>query len=205
MKSKSQFNIRLSSDGDCIDEKTSIEKNIPQSQHNQIYFYEDVTTDSSFRLNKTIDEITKNLQVSSIQMDIPFDALNINLYINSCGGEIFGALSTIDRIKLNKIKIHSYVEGIAASAATLLSVVAHTRYIRKNSVMLIHQLSSENWGTYREIKDEVKNLDALMDTIKNIYLNHTKMTETYLNDLLNHDIYLKSQECLELGLVDFII
>jgi ATP-dependent protease ClpP protease subunit len=138
-------------------------------------------------------------------MDIPVDALNINLYINSCGGEIFGALSTIDRIKSNKIKIHSYVEGIAASAATLLSVVAHKRYIRKNSMMLIHQLSSENWGTYREIKDEVKNLDALMDTIKNIYLNHTKMTETYLNDILNHDIYLKSHECLELGLVDFII
>jgi ATP-dependent protease ClpP protease subunit len=121
MKSKSQFNIRLS-DGDFVEEKNSIEKSVSQSQHNQIYFYEDVTTDSSFRLNKAIDETTKNLQLSSIQMDIPFDALNINLYINSCGGEIFGALSTVDRIKSNKIKIHSYVEGIAASATWVFAL-----------------------------------------------------------------------------------
>jgi ATP-dependent protease ClpP protease subunit len=71
--------------------------------------------------------------------------------------------------------------------------------------MLIHQLSSENWGTYREIKDEVKNLDVLMNTIKNIYLTHTKMTESYLNDILNRDIYLDAEECLKNGLVDFIV
>lgn len=171
---------------------------------NQIYFYDDVTKQSIYNLNKSLDAVTKNLLSISLAYNLKETPV-IELYIDSYGGELSTALNSADRIKNNKIPVHSYVEGVAASAATLLSVVAHKRYMRKNSMMMIHQLSSEIWGNFAAIKDEVGNLELLMDILKKIYLEHTKFTKEELDNLLKHDIYLNAEQCLEKGLIDFII
>ena len=52
--------------------------------------------------------------------------------------------------------------------------------------MLIHQLSSGMWGKYEELKDDMKNNDLLMQTIKNIYLKHTKVPKKKLTTLLKN-------------------
>ena len=70
------------------------------------------------------------------------------------GGSVFAGLSIIDTIISNPIPVVSIVEGSAASAATLISVVCSERQIRPNSFMLIHQMSSGFWGKMEEIKDE---------------------------------------------------
>lgn len=171
---------------------------------NQIYFYDDVTKQSIYNLNKSLDAVTKNLLSISLAYNLKETPV-IELYIDSYGGELSTALNSADRIKNNKIPVHSYVEGVAASAATLLSVVAHKRYMRKNSMMMIHQLSSEIWGNFAAIKDEVGNLELLMNILKKIYLEHTKFTKEELDNLLKHDIYLNAEQCLEKGLIDFII
>lgn len=173
-------------------------------QSNQVYFYDDVTRTSIFNLNRNLDVVSKSLQFVAINYNLPAVPA-IDLYINSEGGEVFSAFSAVDRIKASKVPIHSYIEGIAASAATLLSVVAHKRYIRKNSFMLIHQLSSGFWGNFAEFKDEVQNLELMMNYIKKIYLAHTKFTKEELDNILNRDIYLDAEQALEKGLVDEII
>lgn len=175
-----------------------------QIPSNQVLFYDDVTNDSIFNLNRNIDSVSKTMQLLKINYNLQA-VPPVDILINSAGGEIFSAFSTVDRIISSKVPIHTYVEGVAASAATLLSVVGHRRFIRKNSFMLIHQLSSEIWGNFEQIRDETKNLEMVMKYIKKIYLDHTKISEKELTEMLKHDRYMDADECLSYGLVDEII
>ncbi len=175
-----------------------------QLNSNELYLYSDISRESIFVLNKELNDMERNLKMLQItyKMKEP-----LPIYINICtdGGEIFPALSAVDRIKSSTIPVYSVVEGSVASAGTLISVVAHRRFIRKNAFMLIHQVNGGIWGTYSEVKDENKNMQLLMNIIKNIYLKHSKFKEKELNSLLKHDLYLTAEECLKYGLVDEII
>ena len=71
--------------------------------------------------------------------------------------------------------------------------------------MLIHQLSSAIWGKYSEVQDEMKNMDMMMDIVKDIYGKYTKVPMEKIDELLKHDIYWKAEECLKYGLVDEIL
>ena len=106
----------------------------------------------------------------------------------------------IDTITNNKVPIYSIIEGSAASAGTLISVVAKKRFISKNAFMLIHQLSSVCWGKMSEIEDEFENLQELTEKIKNIYSENTKIPKKELNKLLQHDLWLNSSKSLKYGL-----
>ena len=167
---------------------------------NHIYFYGNVNTKNAVRINTSIRDITKKLL--SVQSDFNVGNLNIYLHINSFGGSVFAGLSIIDTIISNPIPITSIVEGSAASAATIISVVCSERIIRPNSFMLIHQLSSGFWGKMEEIKDEFINLKKLTKKIKSIYKEHTTIEKEQLKGLLKRDLWLDSKECLEYGLVD---
>jgi len=171
---------------------------------NQIFFYDDVTKLSIYALNRQLDIASKTVQVLKINYNLK-ETPPIDLYVGSDGGEVFSAFSAVDRIKSSIVPVHSYVEGMAASAATLLTVCAHKRFIRKNGFMLIHQVRGGLWGPFEEIKEEVKNLELIMSYIRTIYLQHTKFTESDLDDLLKQDLYLDANDCLKYGLVDEIV
>ena len=172
--------------------------------NNDLYFYSDVNNESCFLLNKSISDLSRQLLISQITFNLQTPP-PINLYINSDGGELFGALSIVDLIKTNKVPVHSYVEGLVASASTLISISCHKRFIRKNSIMLVHQIRSWFGGTYENFVDENKNLELLTNTVKNLYLQNTKFKEDTLNELLKRDIYLNADEAIKYGLADEII
>ena len=130
---------------------------------------------------------------------------SIFLHINSYGGSVFAGLAAVDYIKNSKIPVCSIVDGCAASAATLMSVVAEERKIHENSFMLIHQLSSGMWGKYEELKDDMKNSEVLMNTIKKIYENHTTIPKSKLDQILKRDLWFNAKTCLKYGLVDEIL
>ena len=172
---------------------------------NHIYFYCSVNKKNILKLITSIKDITIKLKTMEFKYDIT--DLKIYLHINSYGGSVFAALSAIDTIMKNKIPIISIVEGGAASAATLISVVCSERKITPNSYMLVHQLSSGFWGKMEEIKDEYINLKKLMKTLTRIYKKHTSIDDsddTTVKDLLKRDLWLNSNECLKYGMVDLI-
>lgn len=194
----------MSEEVDLDQDQSKTSKESLNISSNQIFFYDDVTRQSIYTLNRQLDTTAKSIQLLKIHYNLPV-VPSIELYVNSEGGEVFSAFSAVDRITSSPIPIHSYVEGFCASAATLLSVCAHKRYIRQNGFMLIHQLSGGVWGSFEVIQEESKNMELLMKYIKRIYLKHTKIPETDLNEMLKHDTYLSADECLKYGLVDKIV
>ena len=128
----------------------------------------------------------------------------IYLHINSFGGSVFSAFSVIDTIKNMKVPVVSIIEGAAASAATLISVMCDYRIIYKTSYMLIHQLSSGSWGKMNELEEEMENLKELMNSIKTIYKENTNIPRGEISEILKHDLWWNADICLAKGLVDEI-
>ena len=173
-----------------------------ESHDNVIMFYGEVNEENAKSLNKALRQMDKDLQVVKVKYGVE---VPIKLYISSYGGSIFAGFSTVDTIKSLGTPVHSYIDGAAASAATLISVVADKRFIHRNSFMLIHQLSSMMWGKYEEFKDEMENLDLLMARIKEIYKEHCTIPKKELTEVLKHDLWLDSAKCVKWGLVDEIV
>ena len=122
------------------------------------------------------------------------------------GGDLFSGFAAVDTIETIKTPIHTYVQGSVASAATLMSICGKKRFMYKNSLMLIHQISSSMlYGKYHEFLDEVENQNLLMEKVKDIYKKKTKLKEKQLNEMLQHDLWLTADQCLEFGLIDKIL
>jgi len=172
------------------------------TEKNHIYFYGDVNTENCLKLNQEILNMTRNLQKYSL--DYNTEPPKIFLHINSYGGELLAGFSSVDVIKYNKIPIVTIIEGCAASAATLISVVGSERYISPHAYMLIHQLRGGMWGKFEEMEEDLENSERFMKMIYDIYLKHTKLKKKELKKILKKDAWWDSETCKVKGLVDGI-
>jgi len=172
-------------------------------QDNKIYFYSGVNRNACSELNKKMSEL--EAKAITLSNTIGVSPPSIKLFINSGGGSIVAGISSMDTILRSKVPVHTYVDGFSASAATFMTVVGGHRLMSRNSYMLVHQLSTQFWGTYSNFEDEKQNLDLMMKNIKNIYKEHTKIPMKKLNEILKHDLMWDAKTCLEYGMIDEII
>ena len=87
---------------------------------NHIYYYTEVSKSSVLELNKSLKAVAAdNLHTANV-LEIPTP--DIKLHINSPGGSLFDGLAAVDYVRRSKAPVHSIIEGMAASAATLISV-----------------------------------------------------------------------------------
>lgn len=172
--------------------------------NNRIYFYSEISREHILTLNKALREKSSEYIRQQIILDLE-QIIPIYLHINSYGGSVVSGLSGMDNILLSKSPIYTIVDGVSASAATLLSLVGKKRFITKNSVMLIHQISSMHWGKYNELKDEMENTEMFMSKLKEIYGKYTKIPLEKLDEILKHDLYFDAETCLKYKMVDKII
>jgi ATP-dependent protease ClpP protease subunit len=172
--------------------------------NNNIYFYGPITAESCKELDNALIELDKNSKIFSDNFNI--NPPPINLHIQSEGGSLMNTFYVLDLINSLETPVYTYVDGYVASAGSLISVMGKKRYMTKNSFIMIHQLSSSlGEGKFNDLDDNMDNLNKFMETIRNIYLEKTKIPIDNLNDILEHDLWMNSKESLEYGLVDYII
>ena len=195
---KLSTNPNLSSKSEDSEDDSSVE-----TSGSKVFFYSEVSRDSVLTLNKQLIELSNKLlnAANVYEMPVPY----IKLHINSGGGSLLDGFAAVDYIKACKAPVHSIIDGSAASAATLMSVVAAKRSMHKHSFMLIHQLSGGAWGKYEDMVDDFKNSTLFMDTINQVYTDHTKIPLKTLKEILKRDIWFDAKTCLKYGLVDEII
>ena len=181
----------------------STDNNVVEFLHNRIYFYSGVTRPKILALNKGIFSL--NVNMLSKTGPLEYEPPPIVLHINSYGGSVFAGLAAVDYIKNSKIPVNTIIDGCAASAATLMSCVGAHRQMNRNACMLVHQLSGMMWGKFQEMQDDMQNSEMLMEKIKNIYREHTKIPKKEMDNILKHDIWWEAEKCLQYGLIDEII
>lgn len=175
-----------------------------RSSENVVYFYSEVNSFSCAEASRILSDVDLKLQYAKNVVGENY-VPTIHLRVNSGGGNLLDGLALLDRIRTLKSEVHTYVEGGVASAATFLTVVGKRRYIGKHSMMLIHQLSAFNSGNFEQLEDGQINYRRFMGIIKDVYKEYTKIPMKKLDEILKHDIWLSSKECLEYGLVDEIL
>jgi ATP-dependent protease ClpP protease subunit len=173
---------------------------------NHVYFYSDVNSDRTLQLVQMLREKDAALRGEAIARGMEnMPPTPIWLHVNSYGGSLFTAFSVADQISMLKSPIYSVVEGICASAATLISLSCAKRYILPNSFMLIHQLSSFMWGTHQQFKDEMEVQNKLMTRLVKFYASKSKLTDDEIRTMLTRDYWMDAEETLKHGLVDEIL
>ncbi len=171
---------------------------------NHIYFYADVDSDRCLDLMRNIRRADAELRNERISRSLPddFPQTPIYLHIHSGGGNAFMGLAMIGQLQSIKTPIYSIVEGLSASAATLISMACTKRLILPNSFMLIHQLSSVHWGTHESFEDELALQNKIMDKLAGFYAQHSQLTDDQVREMLKRDTWMDENEAIEKGLAD---
>lgn len=178
-----------------------IEKYIYTSRFNHVYLYGPITNESVLEISTRINFLNK----AENDRGVYVKPKAIVVHINSPGGKLAAGIALMNIIHNSRIPIITFVEGMAASAATFVLVIAKYRLIAPEAVVLIHQLSASQGGQYEEITFQAKVSDELMNIMTKFYTNYTKIPEKKLKEVLRHDIYFNSNECLEYGIVDKVM
>jgi ATP-dependent protease ClpP protease subunit len=168
-----------------------------------VYFSGDICEKSSILLIENIESAKKDSLEYSIKLGV--QPKEINLYLNSNGGEVASSFSLVNYIKNSNVPVFTYVQGVAASGASLVLLAGKKRFMYKDSLVLIHQLSGWCWGTYQQVKEQTKMKKEEMRMTKRYYLENTRISSKKLNKILKKDQWLDYSFCLEYGLVDVVI
>ena len=158
-------------------------------KYNHLYYHNDVDEKSVDLVKRLMrDYLDKTIEAKN-NMCGTFTLKPLFLHIYSFGGDVYAGLSLYDFINEYKktVPVYTVVEGIAASAATIISIAGNKRYITPNSYMLIHQVSTYIGGNFEQIKDEFGNCEKIMKQLKEIYATKTKVTRKQLLDILKLD------------------
>lgn len=174
---------------------------------NHLYFHNGVDEKSVDLVKKLMREyLDKYIKTKNKSSSVIFTPKPLFLHIYSPGGDVHAGLSLYDFIieYAKTIPVYTIVEGLAASAATIISIAGTKKFITPNSYMLIHQLSTYMRGNFEQIKDEFGNCEKIMKQLKEIYALHTNLNRKQLSDILKRDVNWDAEDCKKYGLIDEI-
>lgn len=162
---------------------------------------------SIFIFDEFTDKLSKEIIEKLIELETKDSEKDIRLFINSPGGSVLSLFSIIDAINLIKPNICTYCIGEAASAAAILLMcgIKGKRFITKNSRVLLHQVSTGNYGHISDVKISTKESDRLNKSLMNIIVQKTKIKKSDLPKLIERDCWLTATQALKYGVVDKIL
>jgi ATP-dependent Clp protease protease subunit len=132
------------------------------------------------------------------------NAKTIHLRINSPGGDVFAASAIYNSLRNHKARVISYIDGLAASAATIIMLAADEVRIAANGFVMIHEASSGVWGTESDMRKTADLLDKLNHSIADTYAKKTGKTREEMLALMNAETWFNADEAKAAGLVDTI-
>jgi ATP-dependent Clp protease protease subunit len=130
----------------------------------------------------------------------------LNLFINSCGGDLYQAFGLIDIMKSSKIPVATNGVGSLMSAAFLIfmSGVKGKRFITKNTSIMSHQFSTFYEGKEHDVKASEKETRYIKQRMLDVMKESCSMDERMIKRKLlpPSDVWLSAEECVELGVAD---
>lgn len=137
------------------------------------------------------------------------DAEQINLYINSPGGIVWDGVSIYNILKRHKANITAYVDGIAASIASLILQAGDERIIADGALVMLHKPWSVVVGNTTDMLNEAVELDKIENSLVDIYAKRSGKTEDEIKGFLTGEngadgTYFDSSEAQAAGLVDSV-
>lgn len=133
----------------------------------------------------------------------------LNLRINSYGGSCVAGNAIVNLIDNYKrktgAKIHAYIDGIAASMGSGITMAADYIFMAENAIFMVHKPFSIAVGNADDMEKEKEILDKVEDTLVANYMRHFNGTEEEMRQLMADETWLTADEALEYGLCDEVV
>lgn len=167
-----------------------------EQEQAELYIYGDIVDYSWYEDDVSANDIRKKLSESS--------AKTINVHINSLGGDTYTGIAIYNllREKSKTAKIITYVDAIAASAASIIAMAGDKVIMPSNTLMMIHNCWTFGIGNANELRKTASDMDKIMNAVIQCYLSKVNIAEDELRSLLDAETYLTADEALEKGFCD---
>lgn len=129
-------------------------------------------------------------------------ATEIDLHVNSPGGEIFDGIAICNALRQHPATVTTYVDGLAASIASVIAMAGDRIVMAPNSQMMIHDGSGLCIGNAAEMRQMAELLDRQSNNIAEVYANRAGGTPEEWRALMEAETWYTAQEAVDAGLAD---
>lgn len=165
----------------------------------EIFIYGDIVSEEWFTNDITAPGFKQ-------QLDELGNVSEIDVHINSSGGNVFEGHAIYNMLKMHKAKINIYIDALAASIASVIAMSGDTIFMHKNSFLMIHNSWIMTVGNAKELRDTADLLDKTDEASNQAYLDRAlNISEEELKELLDAETWLTASEALEKGFIDEIL
>lgn len=174
-----------------------ISNNVALSANPQILLYGDISNDKYWGTEVTADDFFNDLQ----SLGSPSE---IDVRINSGGGNYFAANAIGSLLKSHSAKINVFIDGLAASAASVIPPAGDKVIMAIGSMMMIHDPLLPLMGYYNvsDLEKKIGDLEKIKESIIDHYVMRTGKSREEVYDIMKNETWLSVEDALELGLAD---
>jgi len=167
------------------------------TKEGEVFLYGDISSTSWWG-----DEVTPT------QFKQDLDALGsvkkLNIYINSLGGDLFAGQAIYSMIRRHKAKKTVYIDGLAASAASIIAMAGDTIIMPHNSMLMIHNCLTIAMGNANDFRKLADDMDKIGESIVSVYTDRTALLESEVKQFMDDETWFTAQEAVDYGFADEI-
>jgi ATP-dependent Clp protease protease subunit len=130
---------------------------------------------------------------------------NLTVWINSPGGDCISASQIYTMLRNHKSKVTVKIDGIAASAASVVAMAGDETLISPTGYLMIHNPMTLASGNKSDMEKAIALLDEIKEGIINAYVRKTGLSRNKISKLMDDETWLNAEKALQLGFVDGIL
>lgn len=129
---------------------------------------------------------------------------DIDVHISSIGGSAFEAIGMYDALKKYPGKVTTYIDSLAASAASIIAMGGQIVVMSKYAMLMIHKPAVGSGGNADQLQSDINMLDIVQSRLAGIYMDKTGLAEDVINELINATTWMTAEQAKDLGFIDQI-
>lgn len=161
-----------------------------------LYFDGCIAQDSWFD-----DDITPK----KFKTELNSNAGDITVWLNSPGGDVFAASQIYTMLKEYDGKVTVKIDGIAASAASVIAMAGDEIVMSPVAMMMIHNPTAAIFGEASDFQNAIKMLSEVKESIINAYEQRTGLPRGKISNMMDAETWFSAQKAVELGFADKIL
>lgn len=130
---------------------------------------------------------------------------NLTVWLNSPGGDVFAASQIYSMLKNHKGKVTVKIDGIAASAASVVAMAGDETLIAPTAMMMIHDPSTVATGNKADMEKAITLLEEVKESIINAYETKSHLSRNKIAKMMSDETWLNAKKAHEMGFVDGIL
>lgn len=147
------------------------------------------------------DEVTPQL----FKDELNTDSGDITVWINSPGGDVFAAAQIYNMLRDYKGHVTVKIDGLAASAASVIAVAGDTVLVSPVAMMMIHNPATLAMGNTKDMEAAIAMLNEVKESILNAYVDKTGLSRNKLSKMMDDETWFNAKKAVELGFADEVL